>query len=211
MIINKVYVLDTETTGVENNPKTGSPDIIELAHICLTGHIGDIRSFINFSPSVRVQSVLMIAMSDQAYSERFKPDLSINQKAYEIHGIRFIDVLKARHHSKAVEELPEMEYMLAHNAVFDYRCIGKPKGIKLVCTKKLATRVKKFNLDSFPDAQLDTLVKHYYPEFTNELIQDKHSALTDCIKTILVFCSLLDKLPGLKTWEEVHQFCEAKV
>ena len=196
-----------ETTGIQNNEKTGKPDIIELAHINLNGHYMDMFTLTKLSKIELTKAVLTYA--SEGYSERFKPELNIHPEAYKIHGIRFTDLLKCRKHTEALNSIPkEMDYMIAHNASFDYRCIGKPEGVKLLCTQKLSKKLSKYAGKKFENHQLDTLVKHFYPEFP-ELLGKHHTALGDCVKTILVFIRLIEELPGIKTWDGLYQFQES--
>lgn len=182
-------VIDVESTGIENHPIRGHPEVIEVGYL----------SLFEF-PKVNEDYLPVEAQ----YIERFKPSMPISRKAYEIHGILFKDLLKCR---KSEEfELPKDTcYLIGHNIKYDHRCLGKPD-VKLICTMELAKKLKKqFNLQ-YENTKLETLIKYFFPEDAAKLLLDNHSALTDCKNTLLILTKLLAYLPGIDTFDKLYSF-----
>jgi DNA polymerase III epsilon subunit-like protein len=214
---NKTYVLDCETTGISNNPETGRPDIIELGYFELKQESFFDKQFNvvkNYNDEEIVYHLLDYVVGSQdniptGIVKRFKPQLAIHPEAYKTHGIKFVDLIQQPPSKKALSYVPnDMLYMVGHKVDFDYRCIGKPEKIKTICTERLARKLKKYNVIKVDNVQLDTLVKHFYPNHINNLISEYHSALGDCVKTTLILIKFLQLLPTIESIEDLYKFQE---
>lgn len=195
-----VIVLDTETTGIENHPKRGHPEIIEMGYIVLNA--------LGCKPELEEGESLVDYFlnkgQDNKFVKRYKPSMPIHPDAVKIHGITYKDVFNCD--SSESLELPEgLDYIVGHNIVYDHRCLGKPD-IKLICTLKIAKKFSKFANVQFKDHKLDTLMQHYYPDEAHKLEGKYHNALNDCIKCILVLSKMLEQLPGVTTWGQLYKF-----
>jgi hypothetical protein len=82
--------------------------------------------------------------------------------------------------------------------------LGKPE-VKLICTLDLSKKMSKFLDLDFPNHQLDTLVEVLSPSRTLEKTKH-HSAKGDIMKNVIVLQKLLEKLPNISSWEELHEF-----
>jgi len=199
-----IYVLDTETTGVTNHPTHGHPQIIELALIPLEKELTSLKKKVVEAKDINSFLELVEELACSGEATRFKPSMQIHRKAVEVHGIKMLDLLKEP--KSETLKLPEVEYMLGHNIQYDYRCLGKPEGIKLICTLSLARKMdKKFGI-GFKNHKQDDLLLHFYGETIRSLVTGHHAALYDCVKCLLLLVKLLEYVPNIKTYEELYEF-----
>ena len=200
--MNKLtYALDCETTGFKKNPKTGRPDVIELSTIEMPPTLTSLREFAEDS---RLYGAWVEGLCQKATTERFRPEIPIANTASKIHGMYFKDLLKCRPTRDL--SLPPMEYMIAHNAGFDYRALGKPEGVKVICTMSLAKTLDKQLGLGFQNHKLDTLIYNFYGELAVDLLQNSHQAESDTIKVVLLLGALLKFIPKIATVEDLYQF-----
>jgi len=201
--LSKILALDSETTGI------GKEDVVvELGYIDLPEltFLKDLFKDYNLN-------LLLQGLQADSYEERFFPPVPINRRATEIHGILFKDLFGKRKSSEVA--IPEdIEYLLCHNGQFDIRMLKQSNDrliplldkVKLIDTMVLAKTLKKNLKLTYENVQLGTLVKFYYPNDWEKLIQKNHAALSDCKKTVLVLVKLLENLPHIKTWGELYDF-----
>ena len=199
-----VYVADTETTGVTNHPIQGHPQIIEFASIKLDN---ELEATINLTEAMASLKGTVAFISAYGESKRYKPSMKIHKEAVKVHGISMQSLLKEPKSEDIV--FPDMDYMVGHNIQYDYRCMGKPKDIKLICTLKLARAFDKQFGIGFQNKKQDTLLLHFYGEDIRWLVTGHHAALSDCVKCLLLLVKLLEYVPNIKTFEELYAFQES--
>lgn len=178
-------ILDTETTGVSSIDQ-----VIELAKLYMMPTIKD--------NCIQVENLL-----EATSCERFRPTVPINERAYEVHGIRMKDLLSCP--SSLRLEAPKAVGYIGHNVSFDHRMLKKPN-VKLICTLGLARSLDKQLKLGFENHKLDTLSEHYYPDLVEVLNPKLHSAKLDVIKCFLVLIKLVEHLPNIKTFDELYSF-----
>jgi DNA polymerase III epsilon subunit-like protein len=188
--MSKILVLDVESTGISNHPIYGHPQIIELAYADVTDLL--ILSFTE-------EQLRAIPVSN----ERFFPSMPIHPEATKIHGIQKKDLFGCK--KSETITLPEMKYIVGHNAAFDKRCLNM-KEVPEICTMALAKTISKQLKIKYENFKLDTLAAHYYPEVADTLVTKLHSANNDVLKTLLVLVKLVEHLPTLKTLDDVYNF-----
>jgi DNA polymerase III epsilon subunit-like protein len=197
-----VLVLDSETTGISKTDQ-----VIELAYIDLGAFTfdqlqSDRKDFEDFKHALRTYISCF----------RFKPTVSINPHAYEVHRIGFSE-LKDCPSSTSID-MPEVHYMVGHQISFDQRMLEQSnarniatlKDVKYICTKELAKAIEKALGLKYENHKLDTLVKHYYPTEYESLVSETHDARGDVVKTIIVLLAMLEHLPAITSWEELYNF-----
>lgn len=206
--MNKIYVVDTETTGFAHHPERGHPEVIELCVIDVSGDLKEFRLLGNIPVEQRVPSVIK-SVNETAYVERFNPSMEISTGAFKVHGIAKRDLIGCKPSTEAV--LPEdTKYILGHFVEYDHKCLGWPK-VSMICTKKLAALVDKAGMEIIPSKSLIPLIRQFYPDHAESLVEKSHSAKQDCINTILLFAKLLSYFPGLETWDDLYEFQKMKV
>jgi len=186
----KVIILDCETTGL-----TAKDQVIELAYMEINKDIKNLQI-------------------NSTFNQRYRPNTKINIHAQAVHGIAFRDLLKCPSTTKI--ELPEITYMIGHNIAFDVRLLRQSNSnlneqldnIKYICTKQLVLRIEKEFKIPFLNHKLDTLIRHYYPDRVEELIPDRHEALSDCKKCFLIVEEVLKLLPAIDTWDKLYNLQE---
>ena len=203
--MTNISVVDTETTGVTNHPIHGHPQIIEFASIPLSNDLAVVISYINATSYSLPETVSRLSLLGE--SKKYKPSMKIHKEAVKVHGISMQSLLKEDKSEDIV--FPPMDYMLGHNIQYDYRCMGKPKGIKLICTLKLARAFDKQFGIGFQNKKQDTLLLHFYGEDIRWLVTGHHAALSDCVKCLLLLVKLLEYVPNIKTFEELYAFQES--
>ncbi len=216
-----VYILDTETTGL-----TAKDQIIELSYINLS-HIEFSALGIHTNKVIEVEGMvdyLNIARgASEVYTEAFKPTVPIHPMAYQCHGKTIRDLIGCRPSKEA--KIPEdMYYMIGHNITFDHKMLGKP-AVKLIDSLKIVKKLRKtheyFLNACFTETSnaLDSLITAMYPEDCKHIILDKHSALDDCIKVVLLLAKLYElytqnekgeQIALWDTWEQLYNFSEGK-
>lgn len=103
-----VYILDTETTGID------MPEIVEAAWIKLNG----------------------VQDSVDEYVEFFNPDKQITFGAMSVHNIIKEDLVLCRKSNEF--KLPEdAKFIIGHNIDYDWKAIGCPN-VKRICTLALS-------------------------------------------------------------------------
>ena len=201
-----IIALDTETTGLKNHSLHGHPQVIELATIKIDNSFSFLKSISKIEDKNSF-SKLIYEFVQQGEVTRYRPSMDIDKRAIEVHGISFRELLTC---PKSEEiKLPEdTTYILGHNVQYDYRCLGKPKDIKCLCTLNLAKKIDKRFGVGFPNHKLDTLTTYFYGDMAQNLVENSHQALVDTIKTIIVLAKLVEYLPNIQTFTELYTFQE---
>ena len=191
----RILSLDTETTGVGT-----SDQIMQLAYIDVPNEISTLIK--DFTEIGHGRNLLHLPK----YAEYFRPDVPCHPEAFKVHGITpemVADCLPSEH---AV--LPSnCTHMIAHNAPFDYRMLGKPD-VKVICTVSLAKKIEKIRGEKFPceNYQLFTMFSAFYPELRDNFVKIRHDALTDCYMSTLLLVALLKHFPFIKTIDGVYEY-----
>ena len=196
-----MYICDVESTGI-----SATDQVIELGYY--KAKTLKEESF-EFSEFVDKKEWITSKLKE-TITQRFKPSVSINPRAQEVHGISLFSLTKEPKSSSLT--LPEMSFMLGHNIIFDKRLIEQSNkdlnlsSMNLICTMALAKVVQKHKNVPFPDVKLITLVNFYHPEVLETINTKYHSASLDVIKTLLLVLSLVKEFPVIETWEDVFNF-----
>jgi len=205
--MTRVYIGDCESTGVTNHPVLGYPQVIEWGQLEVDNHIPTLLKSIykiqNENSFIKSISII----ESKGTSKRYKPSMTIHKRAREVHGIWNKDLFKEDRSEDL--ELPEMDYLIGHNIVYDLRCLGKPEGIKPICTMGLAKQLDKQLGIGFKNSKQDDLLLHFYGEQIRDLVTGHHAALTDCVKCLLLLIKLLEYIPGVTTLEELYELQQA--
>ena len=184
-----ILLLDTETTGL-----TPPIEVIEIAYLTLANSIGQ---KLNFNPLTDFEWAM------PTYTERFKPSGQIHPQASEVHRIYLKDLLKCRPSSE-VKIPSDTTILLGYNISFDHRVLGKPN-TKLICLMQIAKKLwaidKKNNI--LPNFKQTSLIEYLYPEIRGELTKTAHGAVADVKLSYLLLLKILEKLPKVKTLDEL--------
>lgn len=196
-----VYIADTETTGLAKQQP------IEICYFDL----GEIELLRQLKPA---DLAWFIADFSGYYLERFKPSIPITEHASKVNNIYMKDLLKCRKTSEYI--LPEIDYLIAHQAIFDYNTLffdgchpdtlAKKPNVKLICTKELA-QIAFAGSKGLKNNKLVTLIEYLYPEHYEKFTTSAHTALTDCKMVYLLLLKILEKMPNVKSWEDLASYC----
>ena len=199
--MNKVIVLDCETTGVAKTDQ-----VIELAY----AHLSDLASHRNLPVDHHFQYIDV-----NHTNHRFYPNAPIHQEAFNCHGIG-LSALEGYPNPCRVE-VPQVDYIVGHNvATFDKRLLSQSntalteqlEKVKYIDTIVLARAFKKHVDTKLTAVNLDYLAGYYYPEIADALVTPLHSARNDILKTMLVLVAMIKDFAALETWEDLYQFQE---
>ena len=189
-----VLIFDTETTD-----KDEGREIIEAAWI-RPAAIGDLAGPSDMIPRP------FLAHPVEHFERRYQPKKPISFGAMAVHHI-LPSELEGCWPSE-VFSLPEgVEYLIGHNITFDYEAIGKPPGIKLICTDAMARYIWQ-DADSYSQSALLYMLLGATPE-TRQRLQGAHSALTDVMNNMLLLEQILLASPvAVATWSELYHYSE---
>ncbi|HNC01571.1 MAG TPA: hypothetical protein PLS71_25240 [Leptospiraceae bacterium] len=201
--MQKILVLDTETTGIRNHPIHKRPEVIELSYMDISGELDEFRVLAEMPKEVVVETTINTS-NKCTITERFKPSMAIEDDAFRIHKIN-MKMLQGCRSSEEAKIPEDIDYILGHNIQYDHRCLGKPD-VRLLCTQKFAKIVSKNGLTTFEDHKLSTILSHFYKDHEATILNPVHTSAGDVVKTILVFVALLKYFPGLKSWDELYNF-----
>ena len=206
--MTRILIGDTETTGVKPPIKA-----CEVAYISLEESMADIETLKRFSKldnlSIKKALEEYLKTPGVVFEKRFHPGRPIDPKAAEITGIT----------DEHVKDCPpistfsfpvETEYVLFHNAIYDYPVLFEPEinkkivdfkesKIKPICTLEISRASLGFKKNS-----LSSLIEQLYPEFSTELTENAHGALADCKMVLFLLVKLFRRLEYIKSWEELH-------
>ena len=185
-----ILLLDSETTGLK--PPI---EIIELAYLTLTNNVSIYKAMSKLNPLTDFEWAI--------FSERFKPVGEIHPQASELHNIYLRDLLKCRP-SAEVKIPSDTTILLGYNIIFDHRVLGKPN-TKLICLWQIAKKIwKQDKLDKkLENFKQTTLINYLYPETEGELTKNAHGAEADVKLSYLLLLKVIEKLPRLKTLDEL--------
>lgn len=191
--------LDTETTGLKNHPKLGHPEIVQLSLLPMQG---DLTDLISYSKTNSFEK-LVLKLKAETKTENFLPSQPIDKRATDVHGLTRRNLVGSRLSKHAILDT-DTKVILAHNAAFDYRCLGKPEGIESICTMKLTKKLDK-QLDlGVKNFKLVTLISHFYGEEAEEALTHAHTAEMDTVMVVLLLLKLLDYMPKVQSMEDLH-------
>jgi DNA polymerase III epsilon subunit-like protein len=180
----EAVILDTETTGIRPPVEP-----IQVSYIAL--------------PALDQLSATELLERDFfIFSKRFKPNKPIEAGAQAIHGIKLQDVIREPVFTLDQLGLPDKPiHMIAHNASFDHRALGKPENLNPLCTIKLA---KKYypGLESY---KLGSVISYLYSKNTSASL-DKlkaHDALDDARFVLLILAHILASFPTPPTYADL--------
>jgi exodeoxyribonuclease X len=203
--MSKVILLDTETTGISNHPIHEHPQVIELAYLSFET-LEEFKMYLQAN-KIGIKSYIEHIFEDEDWvHERYKPSMPIHIDATKIHGILLKDLVD-KPRSETIKLPEETKYLIGHNIQFDYRCLGKPEGINLICTLKLIRAYCTFKKEKPPSRKLDDLIGYYFPEVSG-LTPKLHNAKLDVIKVILILEMILNEFPKIDSWEMLWKFQE---
>lgn len=159
--MNDAVVIDVESTGLVD------PEVVEVAYIP-----------INIEGNA----------SDGWYG-RFKPSKPITLGALSTHHIA--DEMLADCPPSSSFKLPEgVDFVVAHNADYDWACIGKPEGIKRIDTLAMARTL-------WPDADSHSLGAMLYlldRPIARTLLSNAHGAAVDARNCKILLGHILAKI-----------------
>ena len=186
----EAILFDCETTG-----SSGQDQIIEYAYLELPP-LGTLRTL----------DISKENFEEKIVSKRFRPSVPISTIAFEVHGIKAIDLINEEPSTNA--KLPvECRYLVGHNINFDYRFLGKPEGIDLICTWAMAKAVDKLNDTKFTNHKLPTLVQEYVGiDFEAKTY---HSAKGDVLANLYVLQKFSQEFKALESWDDMYKFLQS--
>lgn len=183
-----IYILDTETTGLDN------PHLTEVAYCII-----DIADDGN------------VILKQEPRSKRYNPLKPISLGAMATSYICDEDVENEPPHTDF--RLPaSVEYIVGHNIDFDMmvlRNAGVTSQPKLICTKAMAVHL----LPELDSHKLTSLLYYFHREVAKEQAKNAHAAIVDIYFTRLVLQSLIDVAIGngyeIASVEDLYRFSEA--
>ena len=196
------YIIDTETTGLR--PPI---EVTELAyqHISWDCIVNGLTAIEEGTTVNDLLTVVFAESQKDSFLGRFKPSKAIEAKAAELTGITN-ELVKNCPPSGAVK-LPAINYFIAHNAVFDWRVLGKPE-VKRVCTKEIAQNIfADCKKDGLANNKLSTLIGFFYPKEAEQLLKDSHGALQDIKLVYLLLLQIKKKLPKADSFAYLLRYC----
>ena len=120
-----------------------------------------------------------IGYKDCVHCERFNPSEPMDARAAAVHHISPRELKECRPSHQASQSLPPSKIWIGHNIIYDWERLGRPVGIKLICTYQLAKlmwpKISSYNLDSL------FLSLYGVNHVTIRQISFAHSAETDVI------------------------------
>jgi len=197
----KVYILDTETTGIGK-----TDDVIEVSY----NKLSSLEEELDIFKSSSIANYKEYFLQD-VVTERFFPSMPINEFAFNCHGIRRAELAGERH-SKFVD-IPEVDYLIGQNIPFDVKMLGQSNSaikdrlstIKLIDAIPLARALNKHQSLGLEAFNLDYLVKTFFPEDKELLFSKYHSSSLDILRTMVVLFKLITPLENVRTWEELSK------
>lgn len=204
--MNKVLILDTETTGIKNHPTHGHPQVIELSTIDF-----DLHYNLQYLPALiqreNVREHFDIYYKDKIFNQLYKPSMEISPEATAIHGKTLRDLINSPR-SETCKLPSNAKYLIGHNIIsFDHRCLGKPPGYLLIDTLVICKLIRKYTNHDLKaeNNKLDDLINSLYPDLAKQYHNDGlHNALDDCFKVLLLLSAILGFFPTICHWDELY-------
>lgn len=214
--MQKILFLDTETTGLDNHPTYGHPQVIELGTI----EILDGAIFIEYLRQTSIEE-LIEAFLDNTTNKKlsnWRPSMNIHSEATKVHGWtnkKLIDGGFPK--SELIPKLSQdISFVIGHNIAYDLRCLNEVE-FPSICTMKLVRKIRTHVIE-FPKivgenghitTKLDDLIKFFYVEELKKeetlfnWMQGFHNALIDTYKCILLLKALLQYVPNVKDFNQL--------
>lgn len=186
-----VYIVDTECTSLDE------PEVIELAwaRLPVAKHLAG-RS-----------DEIVVPLLDQAemFEKRYQPEKPSTFGAMAIHHILPRELEGCPPAAEALMPY-DCEYMIAHNADHDWKCLGAPEGVKRICTHAMAQWLWP-DADSYSQSALLYMLLGPTPE-TRELLKDAHGARVDVLNNARLLEAILEAKPEITTWSQLYAYSE---
>lgn len=191
----KVVIIDCETTGLV------ASEAVEIAIITLPDELSEFRT-------VDLDKILAnhtsIEHFEGVFEQRYRPTKAIDPRASAVTGIYMKDVIGCP--SIKTFKFPEsIEFFIAHNAVFDWKVLNQPE-VKRICTKELSQLVFAGE-KGLKNNKATTITEFLFPELGKDLTENAHGALADCKLVFYILYKVLERLPQVKTWEDLAKLC----
>lgn len=187
----KILIVDCETTGLVE------PQAVEIAMIQLPE---DIKEFMNLDIEKFFQDETLF---EGVYEQRFRPTKAIDPRASAVTGIYMKDVINCP--SIKTFEYPETnEFLVAHNAVFDWGVLGKPD-VKRICTKELS-QIVFADQKGLKNNKAVTVATWLYKDKIQSIVDNAHGALADCKLVFFILHAIVQKVPA-GSWTELANLC----
>lgn len=171
----EAIIIDTETHDTE------APEVIELAWK-MAGEM----------------------QGGYCFSARFKPTKQMAWGALATHHILPDELVGLDPSAVAPQAVPQADYWIGHNVDFDWEALGKPAGVKRICTLAMA-RARWPTLDSH---KLGALV--YYLDgasvATRMRVRGAHGAAADVDLCEIVLNAIIKE--GFTSWSALHAYSE---
>lgn len=191
----RVVIIDTETTGLVE------PQAVEIAIITLPDELSEFRTL---DLDKILANHTSIEHFEGVFEQRYRPTKAIDPRASAVTGIYMKDVMGCP--SIKTFNFPEsIEFFIAHNAVFDWKVLNQPE-VKLICTKELSQLVFAGE-KGLKNNKATTVTEFLFPELGKELTENAHGALADCKLVFYILHKVLERLPQVKTWDDLAKLC----
>lgn len=208
---SRIFVLDTETTGLSNHPTRGHPEIVSV------GLVDFEEPFLSTSKNTVSTSCVRFLhldwsiedfikdcrFSDEGVGEElyYKPSMPIHPEASAIHGF-YIEDLQDFPSSESFKLPDGTKYLIGFNIAYDYRCIGKPEGVELICLQRLSKALKKLHSAYEGVDKADNVLRQLIEaeptlndvqrsQILGYFLTGQHGALKDCHKNIVILSCLV--------------------
>jgi exodeoxyribonuclease X len=191
----KVVIIDTETTGL------AAPQAVEIAIITLPD---DLQTFREVDLGKILENHQSTDHFEGVFERRYRPTKAIDPRASAVTGIYMKDVIHCPS-IKTFEFPSSIEFIIAHNAVFDWGVLNKPD-VKRICTKELSQLVFA-GQKGLKNNKATTVTEFLFPEQGKEFTANAHGALADCKLVFYILHKVLERLPQVKTWEDLAKLC----
>jgi DNA polymerase III epsilon subunit-like protein len=206
----KLYVIDTESTGVSKTDQ-----VIQYASIEIPE---DRASLLTHS----VTTPIFQQLKDNTFQatkaildiklEHYNPTVKINPHAYDVHGISKIFLLK--YPSVSTFRMPKADILIGHNTIFDTRLIAQTDptfdigSVKVICTMRLAKAIEKIsgNVFGFESYSLSNIFKFFYPQWADLYQTQLHNALGDTEMCLLILVKLWENFPFITNLSDLQEY-----
>lgn len=208
---SRIFVADCESTGLSNHPVLLHPQIVSMGLIELQGtgltsleslsisNLTDmsLAALVDFFESLGTTIPTPKTMSETFY----KPSMPIHPEASAIHGF-YIEDLQDFPSSESFKLPTGTKYLIGFNIAYDYRCIGKPEGVELICLQRLSKALKKLHSAYEGVDKADNVLRQLIEaeptlndvqrsQILGYFLTGQHGALKDCYKNIIILSCLV--------------------
>lgn len=186
-----VYIADTECTSLD------APEVIELAWLKLAPTSG-----LAGASDAIPQPLLKDA---ETYERRYQPKKPSTYGALCVHHILPVE-LEGCWPSELAKLPEDCEYIVAHNADHDWKCLGSPPAVKRIDTCSIARWLWQ-DTDAYSQSALLYYLLGPTPE-TRKRLQSAHSAAVDVMNCALLLEGILAAKPDITTWSQLYAYSE---